>query len=81
MEKINGDTEVYTFEYIVDQINYPKAYGRKFVVLEKYKEINSDLNVLLDYIFKGAASVDEEMVNEIAEKYGREIEDDIPTNR
>jgi hypothetical protein len=39
MEKINGDTEVYTFEYIVDQVNYPKAYGRKFVVVEKYKEL------------------------------------------
>ena len=31
--------EIYTFEYIIDQANYPKAYGRKFVVLEKYQEL------------------------------------------
>jgi hypothetical protein len=40
---------------------------------DKSDETISDIKVLLDYIFKGVASVDEEMVDEIAAKYKVEI--------
>jgi hypothetical protein len=69
MDKINGDTEVYTFEYIVSQQDFPKAYGRKFVVLEKYQELLSDMQVMCRYAEIGAGAVDEEMADEIIAKY------------
>lgn len=34
---------VYTFEEIIDAQKYPKAYGRKFVVVEKYDELRTQL--------------------------------------
>jgi hypothetical protein len=35
--------EIYSFEYIIAQQAYPKAYGRKFVVLEKFSEVLAKL--------------------------------------
>lgn len=39
---------VYTFEEIIDAQKYPKAYGRKFVVVEKYDELRTQLAAAKD---------------------------------
>lgn len=39
-------TKVYSFGDIISKQNYPKAYSRSFVVVEKYNELNTMLPAL-----------------------------------
>lgn len=48
--KTNEPAIVYTFEEIVNAQNYPKAYSRKFVVVEKYQELEALLKDCLSVI-------------------------------
>jgi len=54
------EAEIYTFEYIVDQQNYPKAYGRKFVVYEAYAALRADYENHKEHLRKAVNRCDDQ---------------------
>lgn len=65
---------VYTFEEILAAKDFPKAYTRSFVVVEKYNEVKDRLEEIISYLPKVPTEPYEKMLAKEANKLREEVE-------